>query len=218
MRLRSSSIPAVRLRGQRTSAGAVPLRRPEHLTRRHRECLSRGGIFANANLTTPLLTKIGNQDAFAIKLDSSGTVTWAKNFGGSGANAYGLGITADESGNVFFGGYFEKANLTTPPLTKIGFANAFAIKTDSSGAVTWTKNFSSLNGANASVSATTRDASANVYLVGNFNAATYTIGSVTLTQVGSHDVFVAKLDTSGTVVWAKNFGGSGATAMVRASQ
>ena len=46
-----------------------------------------GGYFATSNLTTPVLSKIGNQDAFALKLDSSGNTTWAKNFGGSGAGA-----------------------------------------------------------------------------------------------------------------------------------
>ena len=65
-----------------------------------------GGYFYNSNLTTPGLTKIGNYDAFAIKLDSSGAVMWARNFGGSGTTAYGQSIAVDGSGNVYLGGYF----------------------------------------------------------------------------------------------------------------
>jgi hypothetical protein len=52
-------------------------------------------------------------------LDSSGTTTWAKNYGGSGAtaNPNGIGIAVDRSGYVYLGGYFTGASLTTPALT-----------------------------------------------------------------------------------------------------
>jgi hypothetical protein len=170
-----------------------------------------GGYFNSANLTTPALTKIGTQDAFAIKLSSTGVTTWAKNFGGSGAAANGDGIAVDGSGNVYLGGYFQGANLTTPALTKIGRQDAFAFKLDSTGATTWAKNFGGLTPRNASTQATAVDASGNVYLAGYFDGETFTLGSVTLTRIGSQDAFVAKMDASGAVLWAKNFGGSGAT-------
>jgi hypothetical protein len=78
------------------------------------------GYFDGATFTlgSVTLTKIGGSDAFVAKLDASGTVLWAKNFGGSGAYAYGQGIAVDNSGNVYLGGSFESANLTTPALTK----------------------------------------------------------------------------------------------------
>ena len=66
--------------------------------------------------------------------------------------------------------------------------------------------------ASSSVSATAVDASGNVYIAGYFDDATLTLGGVTLTRIGATDTFVAKLDASGAVVWAKNFGGAGATA------
>lgn len=33
-------------------------------------------------------------------------------------------------------------------------------------------------------------------------------GGVTLTRIGFQDAFVVKLDTIGSVIWAKNFGGA----------
>jgi hypothetical protein len=162
------------------------------------------------NLTTPALTKIGLQDAFALKLDSSGATTWAKNFGGSGANTYANGISVDGSGNVNLGGRFTFANLTTPPLTKIGDVDALALKLDSSGTTSWAKNFASTTSRNTNGYATATDASGNTYLAGGFNSTTLTLGSVTLTRIGTQDAFVAKLDASGTVLWARNFGGNGA--------
>lgn len=72
------------------------------------------GYFDGTVLTlgSVTLTKIGRQDTFVAKLDASGTVLWAKNFGGSGAEAYGYGIAVDGPGNVYLGGSFQNANLT----------------------------------------------------------------------------------------------------------
>ena len=171
-----------------------------------------GGYFKDTNLTNPALTKIGTYDTYAIKLDSSGNTTWAKNFGGAGASAYGRGIAVDGSGgNVYLGGQFNANNLTTPALTKIGTADVFALKLDSFGNTTLSLNPSSLApGERVSVTSSAVDGAGNVYTSGYFNSITFTLGSSTLTRIGSADAFVAKSDSSGTVIWAKNFGGVGA--------
>lgn len=87
-----------------------------------------GGYFNGASLTTPTLTRIGNTDAFALKLDSSGATTWSTNYGGAGANTFATAIAADASGSVVLGGRFHNANLTTPALTLIGNQDAFLLK------------------------------------------------------------------------------------------
>src|SRR6185369_5099525 len=171
-----------------------------------------GGYFNGASLTTPALTKIGSDDAFAIKISSTGTTTWAKNFGGSGAYVNCLSIAVDNVGNVYLGGEFQNANLTTPALTRIGYIDALALKLDSTGSTVWAKNFASIAGANTYTYLTAVDVYGNVYLAGYFDGLKFTLGSVTLTKIGSKDAFIAKLDASGTVLWAKNFGGSGANA------
>ena len=174
-----------------------------------------GGYFKNANLTTPALAKAGTQDAFALKLDSSGATAWARNFGGSGATASGSGIAVDGSGSVYLGGYFSSADLTTPPLTKAGGQDTLALKLDSTGATTWARSFASTTPGNVNGYATAIDASGNTYLAGDFTSTTLTLGSVTLTRIGTQDAFAAKLDPSGTMLWARNFGGSGANAYGR---
>ena len=169
-----------------------------------------GGFFQNADLTTPSLTKIGTIDAFAIKLDTTGTITWAKNFGGNGATASGQGLAADSSGNVYLGGYFQNGNLTTPALARIGNGDAFAIKLDATGTTSWAKNFGG-SGAFAIGYGLAADSSGNVYLGGYFESANLT--SPSLTRIGHFDAFAIKLDATGTITWAKNFGGSGASAI-----
>jgi uncharacterized repeat protein (TIGR02543 family) len=169
-----------------------------------------GGYFYNTNLPSLSLTKLGNRDALVIKLDSSGNLAWAKNFGGSGALAMAMGVAVDGSGNVFVGGNFQNADLSSPPLGKIGSSDAFVFKLDSSGALVWAKNFGSSIGASTYGNGIAVDGSGNVYLGGYFNGSSLTTPSLAITTGSSRDALVIKLGSDGTLAWAKNFGGSGA--------
>jgi hypothetical protein len=48
----------------------------------------------------------------------------------------------------------------------------------------------------------------NSYITGVFQSSTMEFGNVELTNVGDLDVFIAKYDTNGNVLWAKSAGGS----------
>ncbi len=52
------------------------------------------------------------------------------------------------------------------------------------------------------------DTNGNVYVGGSFSG-TVSIGSTTLTSNGLTDIFIAKYNTNGNLLWVKNFGGSG---------
>ncbi|MEI7553587.1 MAG: fibronectin type III domain-containing protein, partial [Verrucomicrobiota bacterium] len=165
-----------------------------------------GGNFQTGNLLNPALTKIGTSDAFALKLTSSGSTIWAKNYGGSGATTYGQGIAADNSGNVYLCGTLTVGSLTTPVLTKIGTADAFVLKLSSVGTTTWAKNYYG-SGAWVNGNAIALDGAGNLYLGGDFAGDNLTTPA--LTKIGTSDAFALKLDSSGTPTWAKNYGGSG---------
>ena len=53
------------------------------------------------------------------------------------------------------------------------------------------------------------DVNGNSYVTGSFQGSA-TFGSTTLTSSGGSDIFIAKLDSSGNWLWAKNAGGTGA--------
>jgi hypothetical protein len=167
------------------------------------------GDFMTANLTTPALTKMGAQDGLVLKLDSSGTTTWAKSFSGSGASITARGLALDSSGNTYFSGYFESGALTTPALSLIGTKDALAIKLDSNGTTTWAKSFGGA-GAATTGRGIAVDSSGNIYFAGFFQTASMTTPALALT--GTQDAFALKLNSSGAATWAKNFSGSGATA------
>lgn len=52
------------------------------------------------------------------------------------------------------------------------------------------------------------DANGNIYVLGTFFTTT-TFGTLKLTSAGSTDVFLAKYNNVGTLLWAKQFGGTG---------
>jgi hypothetical protein len=53
------------------------------------------------------------------------------------------------------------------------------------------------------------DSSNNVYVTGSFTSGVSTFGGITLTNQGGYDLFIAKYDPLGNVLWAKSCGGAG---------
>jgi len=160
------------------------------------------------NGTIPL-TFNGGQDIFVAKQDSSGNVIWAKSFG-SNNNDQGSSIATDSSGNVYTTGYFSgSVAFGNTTLTSSGSKDIFVTKLDSSGNVTWAK---SLGGTQNDISRSIiTDSNGNAYIIGEFTDKA-TFGNISLTAQGSGtDIFVAKLDSSGKVVWAEDFGNTNTT-------
>jgi len=72
----------------------------------------------------------------------------------------------------------------------------------------WAKSAGGVSYDNATKSTT--DNYGNIYITGYFSSASISFGSITLdnTNSGSSDIFVAKYDPTGNVIWAKRFGGN----------
>lgn len=168
------------------------------------------GGFSGSSLTlgSTTLSRIGSTDGYVAKLDQAGNVIWAKNFGGAGVTLNGRSVGVDASGNVFVAGNFSGGSPTTPAMTLNGSSNYYVIKLDSGGNVLWSKNFGpgSAFDLNRAIYV---DSSGNVFMVGSM---TSNWPSVSLTMIGTTDAFLIKLDASGNVVWAQNYGGTGGNA------
>ena len=152
-------------------------------------------------------------DVFFAKYNSSGELVWAKSVGGSSSD-FGYGIAVDAIGNVYVTGYFNGTvdfdpGSGTTNLTSAGLSDVFFAKYNSSGDLVWAK---SVGGSATDVGRSiVLDASGNVYVTGDF-AGTVDFdpgsGTTNLTSAGGFDVFFAKYNTSGDLVWAKSVGGS----------
>jgi hypothetical protein len=164
-------------------------------------------IFGSTTLTN---TNPYNQNVFLVKYDTYGNVLWAKCAGSMGSyDDQANSVAVDTSGNVYITGYFDSPILTFDFDTLIrgaGAHNIFLAKYDKNGNVLWAKNAVGLNIADAS--SVTVDAAENSYITGGFGPSTITFGFITLSATGTEDIFVAKYDPGGNVIWAKSDAGS----------
>lgn len=139
------------------------------------------------------------RDAFLVKFDASGNTTWIKALGASGGDTPG-GLALDSGGNIYIG----IVNVTLSLL-----------KLNSSGTQQWAKTMTGPGGI-SSVSIAV-DSSTNIYVTGYYkNSSTNTEGvtdfaGATLlgkTTTDSNEIYVAKLNSSGTQQWIKTLGGT----------
>ncbi len=132
---------------------------------------------------------------------------WAKSAVGTGDDqAYSVAV--DGSGNVFVAGSFRSATLTfgLTTLTNNGSLDFFVAKYDAYGNVLWAK---SAGGTDTDLAISIAvDVTGNVYVAGEFYSSLLTIGSTTLANTGASDIFLAKYDSNGNVLWSKSAVGS----------
>ena len=164
---------------------------------------------------TANLTSAGATDIFVSKLDSDGNFVWAKAMGGTGPQI-GDAIAVDNSGNVYTTGRFRETVDFDPGagpaifnLTSAGNYDIFVSKLDSSGNFVWAKAMGS-TGADSGLGIAV-DGTGNVYTTGSFaGTVDFDPGAdpavFNLTSAGSIDLFVNKLDSAGSFVWAKAMG------------
>lgn len=162
------------------------------------------------------LTSAGMEDVFISKLDASGNFIWAKRIGGIERD-YGLSLTLDSAGNVYTTGYFADTVDFDPGLGIYDISSynnsydVFINKLNSSGNFVWTKRLGGISyeqGSSISI-----DNAGNIYTTGYFNGTTDfdpNIPVYNLTTTGSNEIFITKLDSSGSLIWAKSLGGTGA--------
>ena len=169
------------------------------------------GTFIGSTITFGSYTlqneAMGSHDIFVVKYNASGNVLWAKSAGGTSSD-YAYGICADIGGNVYITGYFNSPSITfgTITLTNSGINDIFVVKYNNVGNVLWAK---SATGSSADYSyGICTDVNSNVYITGRFYSSPLIFGSITVTNKGNYDIYLAKYDASGNVLWANGMGGT----------
>jgi len=143
------------------------------------------GDFATANA--------GGWDAFLIKLDVDGNLIWKRQFGTSGDDSANVVRVASDAIYV--------AGSTTGSLDGAahGDNDLFVTKFDTDGNQIWTRQLGTSASDVAEALVIGNDGS--IYICG------YTGGDLAGTgSAGGLDLFVAKLDASGSVLWLRQFG------------
>jgi len=171
---------------------------------------------ALGNLTLRAYTTFGSEinrlnDTSTLSLfniGSSQNASWVKNLSGTAGNENGTTINYDTVNNFVYCAGTYRGTLIIGNDTLLGGSteDAYLAKYDTLGNPVWTR---SLNGlGNEKIYGIDFDNSGNIYLAGQFSI-NMKVGSVSLTGLGSTDGFLAKLNSSGVVTFARRFGGTG---------
>lgn len=160
------------------------------------------------------LVSAGNSDIFIVKYDAVGNYLWARGIGGS-TYEHGYSVATDKWGNVYVTGTFEKTVDFDPgpgmdTLTSTGLNDIFLAKYDANGNYVWA---GSMGGSGTDIGfGVVVDEPGNVYITGYFakDDADFNPGAGRdiLFNAGGLDAFIAKYDTRGNYLWARNLGGS----------
>ena len=154
-------------------------------------------------------------NTFVLKLNSMGSLVWAKVFYSLSGNA-GNGIALDASGNVCVTGWFSAQTDFDPGLgdfllVPVGGFNhdIFVAKLDASGEFIWAKNMGGSSTEQGKAIAV--DGSNNIYTTGFFtDTLDFDLnGAVSpIVSAGGYDMFIQKLDPNGNFLWGKGIGGA----------
>ena len=166
----------------------------------------------NSGNDTFNLVSAGGEDAFLLKLDSSGNLLWMKQFGGHDFDS-GSSITIDESNDVYVMGSFRGTGDFNPGvdsfnLITAGNTDVFIVKLSSIGGFIWARSFGGIDhdfGSSMAIGNLN-----NIVVSGNFrDTINFDVGTDTLflSSNGNSDAFILKLDIEGNFMWAKQIGG-----------
>lgn len=149
------------------------------------------GGFVVAGLTESYSN--GGQDIWVFKIDATGAVQWEKSYGGAGQEqAWSVDVT-DDGGYVIAGGTTSYG---------AGGSDLLVIRLDGSGEIVWQKALGGTGDDAPGGEYSEHVARAFVDGGGNIVAATVTLSFGS----GGSDIWVVKLDPSGSVLWEYAYG------------
>lgn len=138
----------------------------------------------------------GPSDPFVAKYDESGNRQWIRQFGSSESEQV-REIAVDNAGDTYVGGH-TRGELFGPATEEHDY---FLVKYDADGAQQWGRRYGD-GTSREFLWGLTADEESNLYAVGRTN------GDFAGSNAGEDDIFLAKHDPSGDVLWARQFGTS----------
>lgn len=137
---------------------------------------------------------------------------WIKTAGAeSHKHSFGSVMVTDSVGNLFVSGSFQNDSIILGDIilyNPSAFWSLFIAKYNRTGDVLWAKRISSYINGSVKGTGLDIDFAGNVYLAGNYVGDTLVVESDTIFNTGfQEDIFLAKYDTSGNLIWAKALSG-----------
>lgn len=168
-------------------------------------CYITGSFSGNASFGQVPAFSAGSTDIFLAKYDSSGNALWVSPAGGTFGD-FGQAVAVDQAGYSYITGFYRgPASFGNIVLSAIGLSDIFIAKYDAAGNPVWAQKAGS--GGNDYGYGISLGKAGTCFIAGSYTG-TLSIGSNLFSSYGGSDVFMARYDAAGNVVWANRAGGS----------
>lgn len=150
------------------------------------------------------LVSSGSDEIYVAKLDTNGNHLWALSFGATGVDI-GRSIACNNTGCWVTGGFQGTVSFGGTSLVSSGSTDCFVTRINNLGVIQW-----AIKAGSAGLDSgygIVIDVYGNSYIAGDYTG-TLTLGSLTLAPLGSADGFIAKINPTGTFLWALRMGGA----------
>jgi uncharacterized delta-60 repeat protein len=148
---------------------------------------SDGGFATAGTMRSSIVFPEGFSDFLLLKMNSSGSLTWARTFGGAGYEE-ALSMTQTSDGGYAVAGYTESFGA--------GYGDCLILKLASDGSLIWARTLGGTSSEYPNSIIQTSD--------GGLLAA----GSTNSFGAGASDCLILKLASDGSLSWARTFGGT----------
>ncbi|MCX6257633.1 MAG: T9SS type A sorting domain-containing protein [Bacteroidia bacterium] len=144
---------------------------------------------------------------FIAKFDSLGVIQWMKEDTTAPVYSVGKSMAIDNTGNIYVSGTFQDSITFDNITLTCDYESMFVTKYNSSGNVIWAKCI-----CGHIFGYLTVDNDFNIYITGQYASSNYSdtihFDSTLLYCYNNYNIFIAKLDSSGSTIWVRSAGGS----------
>ena len=145
--------------------------------------------------------------AAATPLETPPDFAWTVQAGGKGHDKTRC-LAVDTAGNVFLAGEFVgTSQFGTHTLTSAGDMDFFIAKCSPEGKFLWARSAGG-SGIDRGYGVAT-DAAGNCYVTGHHQSTNATFSGVAVPNAGDYDIFIAKYDPAGKLLWVRTAGSKG---------
>ncbi len=149
--------------------------------------------------TSQTTTGYGGADYWLVKLNANGNIIWQSTYGGNGDDKPNKFSQTSDGGFIMTGISLSSSGQVTG---NNGEYDAWIIKIDQDGILDWQRN---IGGTDIDVINMVKETSDGNYIL---SGATLSNNGDVSGNHGEYDIWVVKMDSSGTILWQKCIGGS----------
>ena len=163
-----------------------------------------GSFIETAVFGAESITSAGGTDIYIAKHNAAGDVLWLLGDGGADYD-YIHDISVDDNGIYTCGSFYGTINIGSETFVSQGSQDIFVSRYDSEGNFLWAKHAGSPK--TDYINALATDPYGNMLVTGHYYDS-IAFGDTTIYSAGASDIFLAKYNATGELIWLRQAGGS----------